>query len=63
MALQSKSREKLLATKNKVSEEATTGLAVVVSACASTIQATLPAYDENGTLLGHIPLIDSATAV
>ena len=63
MSVQSKSKDKLLVLKDKVSDEATTGLSVVVSACASTISATVPVYDEKGTLLGYIPLIDSATAV
>jgi len=60
MAIQSKSREKLLTTKGKISEEATTGLSVVGSTIAATATATLPIYDENGTLLGYVPLFDTA---
>ena len=62
MGIQSKSREKLLTLKDKVSEEATTGLALVGgSAITANAQASLPVYDENGTLLGYVALFDTAT--
>ncbi len=60
MAIQSKSREKLIVMKDKVSKEATTGLTVVGSTIAATATATIPVYDENGDLLGHVALFDTA---
>ena len=60
MTIQSKSREKLITMKDKISEEATTGLAVVGSTIAATATATLPVYDEKGVLLGYMPLFDTA---
>lgn len=60
MTIQSKSKDKLIVMKDKVSSEATTGLSVVGSTIAATATATIPVYDENGTLLGHVPLFDTA---
>lgn len=60
MGLQAKNKAKLLVLKDKVSVEATTGLSVVGSTIAATATATVPVYDENGTLLGHIALFDTA---
>ena len=60
MAIQSKSKDKLLVTKGKVSQEATTGLSVVGSSIAATATATVPVYDEKGNLLGHVALFDTA---
>lgn len=60
MAIQSKSKDKLLVFKDKVSVESTSGLSVVGSTIAATATATLPIYDEDGTLLGHVALFDTA---
>lgn len=61
MAIQSKSREKLLVMKDKVSAEATTGLALVGgTAITATAQASLPVYDEHGVLLGYVALFATA---
>jgi len=60
LGIQSKSIEKLLVLKSKVSEEATTGLTVVGSTIAATATATIPVYDEKGTLLGYVALFDTA---
>jgi len=59
MAIQSKSPDKLIMLKDKVSNEFTSA-AVVGSAIAATTTGTLPVYDESGTLLGYLPLFDTA---
>ena len=61
MAIQSKSKDKLIVMKDSVSKEATTGLAVVGSTIAATATATIPVYNEKGDLLGHVALFDTAT--
>jgi hypothetical protein len=58
MSVQSKSKEKLLVLKDSVSKEATTGLTATITAPAAV--GTIPAYDEQGTLLGYIALFDTA---
>lgn len=60
MAVQSKSKAKLIVMKNKVSDEITTAVkdpAVDLSDTTS----SLPIYDENGKLLGYIALWAAAT--
>lgn len=59
MAIQSKSKEKLLVLKDKVSREATAATVVGGSILATTTY-TIPVYDETGTLLGYMPLFDTA---
>ena len=62
MTVQSKSRAKVITTKDKISAEATTGLSIVGGTnITANAQASLPVYDENGTLLGHVALFDTAT--
>lgn len=62
--MQAKNRYKLLVLKDKVSAEVTTGLSLVggTNIVADAI-ASIPLYDENGTLLGHVALFDTATLV
>ena len=62
MSGQSKSREKLIVMKDRVSSEATTGLSLVGgSNITATAQASLPVYNEKGVLLGYIALFDTST--
>jgi len=58
MSIQSKSKDKLLVLKDKVSAEATTELTADITVPAAV--ATVPAYDETGNLLGYIALFDTA---
>lgn len=60
MAIQSKSKDKLLVLKEPVTKEMTSGLSVVGSAIAATATHTVPVYDEDGNLLGHMALFDTA---
>ena len=60
MAIQSKSREKLITFKNKVSDEVTTSALVGGAAILATTTGSLPIYDEKGTLLGYVALFDTA---
>ena len=59
MAIQSKSREKLLVLKDKVSKE----VAAITTSTTTTLDADnmLPVYDENGDLVGYIALYDALT--
>jgi hypothetical protein len=59
MGLQSKSADKLLVLKGKVSEEVTAATVVGTNILATTTY-SLPVYDERGTLLGHVALFDTA---
>lgn len=59
MAKQSKSKAKLLVTKDKISKELTAAT-VVGGSILSTTTGTIPAYDEHGNILGYIALFDSA---
>ena len=59
MAIQSKSREKLLVLKDKVSKE----VAAITTSTTTTLDADnmLPVCDENGDLVGYIALYDALT--
>jgi hypothetical protein len=59
MAIQSKSKDKLLVFKDKISTEATTGL-TAIDITIPAAQATVPCYNERGDLLGHLALFDTA---
>lgn len=61
MAIQSKSKEKLIVMKDKVSKELTASALVGGSAILATTTGSLPVYDENGDVLGYIALFDTAT--
>lgn len=63
MALQSKSKDKLIVMKDKVSKEVTASALVGGSAILATTTGSLPVYDENGDILGYIALFDTATLV
>ena len=58
MAIQSKSREKLLVSKDKVSAHVTATVVVGGSITGSTMN-TLEVFDENGVSLGFIALFDT----
>lgn len=60
MAIQSKSRAKLLSTKDKVSTEYDNSANVVGGSILATATGTLPAYDEKGNLLGYTAIFDTA---
>lgn len=51
----SRARSKLFTLKNKVSESVNSGLSVATAEMGDAV-ASLPAYDENGNLLGYIAL-------
>ena len=61
MAIQSKSKDKLIVMKDKVSKEVTASALVGASAILATTTGSLPVYDENGDILGYIALFDTAT--
>ncbi len=61
MPIQSKSKDKLIVMKDKVSKEATAVALVGASAILATTTNSLPVYDENGDILGYIALFDTAT--
>lgn len=63
MGVQSKSIEKLLVLKDSVSKEKTSFAAIASGTATTTIDGTLPVYDEKGNLLGYIPLYTAATIV
>jgi len=63
MAIQSKSKDKLLVMKDKVSVEATAAVLVGGTNILATTTYSIPAYDENGNILGYIALFDTATLV
>jgi len=57
---QSKSKDKLLVLKDKVSKEYDSTANVVGGSILGTATGTLPVYDETGALLGYIALFDTA---
>lgn len=61
MGIQSKSKDKLMVMKDKVSKEATVVTLVGGTAITATTTNSLPVYDENGDILGYIALFDTAT--
>ena len=61
MSIQSKSKEKLLVMKDKVSAEVTASALVGGTAILATTTGSIPAYDEKGNILGYIALFDTAT--
>jgi len=61
MAIQSKSKDKLLVMKDKVSREANAVTLVGGSAITATTTNSIPAYDEDGNILGYIALFDTDT--
>lgn len=63
MAIQSKSREKLIVMKNKVSAEATAVTLVGGTNIVADTTYSLPVYDEQGILLGYMALFDTPTLV
>ena len=63
MAVQSKSKEKLIVMKDKVSVEASAVTLVGGTAILADTTYSLPVYDEKGNLLGYIALFDTATLV
>ena len=63
MAIQSKSREKLLTTKNKVSAHVTAVTLVGGTAILADTKNSIELFDENGVSLGFVALFDTATLV
>ena len=63
MPLQSKSKDKLLVMKDKVSKEVTASALVGGTAILATTTGSLPVYDEKGNILGYIALFDTPTLV
>lgn len=61
MAIQSKSREKLLVSKDKVSAHVTAVTLVGGTAITADTTNSLEIFDENGASLGFIALFDTAT--
>lgn len=61
MAIQSKSKDKLIVMKDSISKEATVATLVGGTAITATTTNSLPVYDENGDILGYIALFDTAT--
>lgn len=61
MAIQSKSREKLLVGKDKISKHTTATALVGASAILADTVNSLEVFDENGVSLGFIALFDTAT--
>ena len=61
MAIQSKSKDKLIVMKDKVSKEVTASALVGGTAILATTTGSLPVYDESGNVLGYIALFDTAT--
>lgn len=61
MAIQSKSREKLLVGKDKISKHVTAAALVGGTAITATTTNSLEVFDENGVSLGFIALFDTAT--
>jgi len=63
MAIQSKSKDKLIVMKSAVSKELTASALVGGTAILATTTGSLPVYDENGNVLGYIALFDTASLV
>ena len=63
MAIQSKSREKLLTTKNKVSAHVTAVTLVGGTNILADTKNSMELFDENGVSLGFVALFDTATLV
>lgn len=61
MAIQSKSREKLLVGKDKISKHASAVTLVGGAAILADTVNSLEVFDENGVSLGFIALFDTAT--
>ena len=61
MSVQSKSREKLLVSKDKVSQHVTAVTLVGGTNITATTLNSLEVFDETGTSLGFIALFDTAT--
>ncbi len=61
MAIQSKSREKILTTKDKVSAHVKAAVLVGGAAILATTKNSLELFDEKGVSLGFIALFDTAT--
>lgn len=58
MAIQSRSIDKVLSFKNKISAETTA--ATITEGAMPDTAASLPVYDENGNILGYIALYGNA---
>jgi len=63
LAIQSKSKDKLIVMKSAVSKEITASALVGGTAILATTTGSLPVYDENGDVLGYIALFDTASLV
>ena len=63
MAIQSKSKDKLIVMKSAVSKEFNAVTLIGGTNIIADTTGSLPVYDEGGNILGYIALFDTATLV